>query len=117
MPAPLSVTADAGGLLRLDPDAARAGLYPDCDDDTAAWATGLLRPEPPSIFAATPTYAAWHDTTSYYLAGSQDQAIVPELVATFASRCSGTETWPTGHSAYLSRTDDVARLIHRRLGS
>ncbi|WP_306213764.1 alpha/beta hydrolase [Actinoplanes sp. RD1] len=113
--APLPVTVDGEGLLRLDEDGARAGLYADCDDETAALAVSLLRPEPPSIFAAVPTVATWKDTRTFYLAGSKDRAIVPELVTTFASRCSTTETWPTSHSAYLSRTGDVAALIHRQL--
>jgi hypothetical protein len=113
--APLDVTVDGEGLLRLDGDGARAGLFADCDDETAALAVSLLRPEPPAIFAATPTDAAWKGTRSFYLAGSEDRAIVPELVATFASRCSASETWPTSHSAYLSRPDDVAALIRRQL--
>ncbi|MFG1610462.1 alpha/beta hydrolase [Actinoplanes sp. NPDC049265] len=114
--APLAVTADADGRVRLDPEAARAGLYADCDEATATRAIELLRPEPPSIFAATPEQAAWRDTPSHYLAAGHDQAIVPELVAAFAARCSTAETWPTGHSAYLSRADDVAELIGRRRG-
>jgi hypothetical protein len=113
--APLAVTVDEEGLLHLDGDGARAGLYADCDDETAALAVSLLRPEPPSIFAATPTDAAWKDTRSFYLAGSEDRAIVPELVTAFASRCSASETWPTSHSAYLSRPADVAALIGRQL--
>ena len=115
--APLAVTVNAEGLLSLDQDAARAGLYADCHDDIAARAMALLRPEPASIFAVTPDYAAWQHTPSFYLAGSMDRAIVPELVATFTSRCSESDTWPTSHSAYLSRTDDVAQLIYRRLDS
>lgn len=115
--APLAVNVDGEGLLHLDMDSVRAGLYADCDDATAALAVSLLRPEPPSIFAATPTDAAWKDGRSFYLAGSEDRAMVPELVATFASRCSASETWPTSHSAYLSRTEDVADLIHRQLAN
>jgi hypothetical protein len=115
--APLAVTVDGEGLTNLDEDGAISGLCADCDNETAKLAVSLLRPEPASIFAATPTDAAWKETRSFYLAGGEDRAMAPELVATFASRCSESETWPTSHSAYLSRTGDVAELIYRRLAS
>lgn len=113
--APLAMEVDSEGLLRLEEVGARVGLYADCDDETAALAVSLLRPEPPSIFSVTPTDAAWRSTRSFYLAGSDDRAIPSGLVTMFASRCSESEIWPTGHSAYLSRSADVAELIRRQI--
>ncbi len=105
---------DADGRLRLDPDDARAKLYSDVDEPAAARAVELLRPEPPSIFAATPAHVSWRDTPSVYLRGQQDRTIATPLPDRFAARCSRTETWDTGHSPYLSRPAAVADLIQRQ---
>ncbi len=113
--APLPLEVDDDGLTRLDPAGAREGLFADCDDDVADRAVGLLRPEPGAIFAAAPAHAAWRDVPSTYVAARDDRAIVPEMVAAFAARCTTTVTWPTSHSAYLSRPDDVVALVHGHL--
>ncbi|MFF2555134.1 alpha/beta hydrolase [Nocardia sp. NPDC058058] len=109
----LLAAPDAEGRLRLDPADARAKLYGDLDDSTATRALDLLRPEPPSIFAATPTHVSWHDTPSIYLRGQQDRTIATPLPDRFATRCSRTETWDTSHSPYLSHPVAVADLIER----
>lgn len=105
---------DADGRLRLDPDDARAKLYGDVGEPAATRAVELLRPEPPSIFDATPTRVSWRDTPSIYLRGRQDRTIATPLPDRFAARCSRTETWDTGHSPYLSRPAAVAELIQRQ---
>lgn len=109
--APLPVTVDDTGTTRLDPAGARDGLYADCPEDVADRAVALLRPEPGTIFTEAATGAAWKDTPSTYVAGRDDRAIVPEMVAHFAARCDRTLTWPTSHSPYLSRPDDVVALV------
>lgn len=78
-------------------------------------AIGLLRPEPGSIFIEAPARAAWKDTPSTYVAGTDDKAIVPEMVARFAQRCGTTLTWPTSHSPYLSQPQGVVDLVHDHL--
>ncbi|WP_433203025.1 alpha/beta fold hydrolase [Nocardia sp. CA-107356] len=105
---------DADGRLRLDPDDARAKLYGDVEESVATRAVELLRPEPPSIFAATPTRVSWRDTPSIYLRGQQDRTIAMPLPDRFAARCSRTETWDTSHSPYLSRPAAVGDLIQRQ---
>ncbi|MBO3682208.1 alpha/beta hydrolase [Streptomyces sp. NEAU-YJ-81] len=105
---------DADGRLCLDPDDARAKLYGDVDEPAATRAVELLRPEPPSIFDATPTRVSWRDTPSIYLRGQQDRAIATPLPDRFAGRCSRTEMWDTSHSPYLSRPAAVADLIQRQ---
>lgn len=113
--APLPVTVDGEGMTRLDPAGAREGLFADCADDVAERAVGLLRPEPGTIFTAAPALAAWRSTPSTYVAGADDRAILPEMVAHFAQRCSTALTWPTSHSAYLSRPEEVAALVRQHL--
>lgn len=105
---------DADGRLRLDPADARAKLYGDVDEAVATRAVGLLRPEPPSIFDATPTRVSWRTTPSVYLRGQQDRTIATPLPDRFAGRCSRTEIWDTSHSPYLVRPAGVADLIERQ---
>ncbi|MGI5447485.1 alpha/beta hydrolase [Streptomyces sp. CA-243310] len=105
---------DGDGRLRLDPDDARAKLYGDVDEPAATRAVELLRPEPLSIFDATPTRVSWRDTPSIYLRGQRDRTIATPLPDRFAGRCSRAETWDTGHSPYLGRPAAVADLIQRR---
>lgn len=113
--APLPMSVDDAGMTVLDPAGARAGMFADCDDDVAARAVTLLRPEPVTIFSAAPERASWKDVPSTYLAASEDRAIVPEMVARFAERCTTTVTLPTSHSPYLSRPHAVADLVLERL--
>ncbi len=105
---------DADGRLQLDPDDARAKPHGDVEESVATRAVELLRPEPPSIFAATPARVSWRDTPSIYLRGQQDRTIATPLPDRFAARCSRTETWETSHSPYLSRPAAVADLIQRQ---
>ncbi|ONI83176.1 hypothetical protein ALI144C_16895 [Actinosynnema sp. ALI-1.44] len=105
---------DSNGWLRLDPDDARKKLYGDVDERLAARAVQLLRPEPLSIFRATPTRVSWHDTPSVYIAGREDRTIAAPLVERFAARCTTTETWETMHSPFLSQTAAVADLVRRQ---
>ncbi|MFE2728490.1 alpha/beta hydrolase [Kitasatospora sp. NPDC059327] len=105
---------DADGRLRLDPDDARAKLFGDVDEPAATRAVRLLRPEPLSIFDATPARVSWRDTPSTYLRGRQDRTVVTPLPDRFAGRCSRAELWDTSHSPYLSRPAAVADLIERQ---
>ncbi|MDX3371189.1 alpha/beta hydrolase [Streptomyces sp. ME02-6987-2C] len=105
---------DSNGRLRLDPVDAQKNLYGDVDEPTAARAVELLRPEPPSIFGATPSHVSWRDTPSIYIGGRDDHAIAAPLISRFAARCSASETWKTSHSPYLSHPTAVADLVQRR---
>jgi pimeloyl-ACP methyl ester carboxylesterase len=110
-PAQLATTLDAEGLLHLDPEDARSKLYMGASSEDADRAVKLLRPEPPSIFAATPEDDPWRNGRSLYIAGRVEQTIPLELVELFASRCSESQTWETGHSPYLSHPAELTDLI------
>ncbi|MFJ4479491.1 alpha/beta hydrolase [Streptomyces xanthochromogenes] len=110
----LIAVPDADGRLRLDPADARAKLFGDIDEPAATRAMELLRPEPPTIFNATPTRVSWRDTPSIYLRGQQDRTIASPLPDRFARRCSRTETWDTSHSPYLRHPAAAADLIQRQ---
>lgn len=109
--APLPMTMDDAGTTHLDPDGAREGLFADCPPDVADRAVALLRPEPASIFTEAAPRASYREIPSTYVACSEDRAILPEMVDQFAGRCTERITWPTSHSPYLSRPDDVVDLV------
>lgn len=107
----LPMDVDDAGVTRLHPAGAREGLYADCTEEVAARAIELLRTGPGSIFGAAPERAAWKDTPSTYVAGSEDRAIpTTGLVAYFADLWGPTQTWPTSRSPSLSRPQAVVEL-------
>lgn len=108
---------DSTGRLRLDTADARQSLYGDVTEPTVTRALELLRPEPPSLFGATPSRASWRDTPSIYIAGRDDRALPAPLVSRFAARCSTSETWKASHSPYLSDPVAVADLVQRWRGN
>ena len=60
------------------------------------------------------TAAAWHQKKSWALIATRDHNINPDLERRMAKR-AGSETIevPASHAAYVSRPEDVARLIER----
>jgi len=60
------------------------------------------------------TSAAWHQKKSWALIASRDHNINPDLERSMAKR-AGSETIevPASHAAYVSKPEDVARLIER----
>jgi pimeloyl-ACP methyl ester carboxylesterase len=60
------------------------------------------------------TAAAWHQKKSWALIATRDHNINPDLERSMAKR-AGSETIevPASHAAYVSKPDEVARLIER----
>jgi pimeloyl-ACP methyl ester carboxylesterase len=60
------------------------------------------------------TTAAWHQKKSWALVATNDHNINPDLERTMAKR-AGSETIeiPASHAVYVSKPEDVARLIER----
>jgi pimeloyl-ACP methyl ester carboxylesterase len=60
------------------------------------------------------TSAAWHQKKSWALIATRDHNINPDLERSMAKR-AGSETIevPASHAAYVSKPEDVARLIER----
>ena len=58
--------------------------------------------------------AAWHQKKSWALVATRDHNINPDLERRMAKR-AGSETIevPASHAVYLSKPDEVARLIER----
>jgi pimeloyl-ACP methyl ester carboxylesterase len=60
------------------------------------------------------TMAAWRQKKSWALVATEDHNINPDLERSMAKRAgSETNEVPASHAAYLSKPDEVARLIER----
>jgi pimeloyl-ACP methyl ester carboxylesterase len=102
---------DDDGTVRLDRGVARACLYNDCDEETAAWALDRLGPHPLHNLEQQARRVAWRAKESTYVVCADDAAVHPGLQRVLARRCSTAVEWPTGHSPFLSRPDLVVEFL------
>jgi pimeloyl-ACP methyl ester carboxylesterase len=107
--------ATSDGFLYLDPVAFRADFAADVPEPQArflALSQGFLAAK--EAGGATVTAAAWHQKKSWALVATLDHNINPDLERTMAKR-AGAETIevPGSHAVYISKPNDVARLIER----
>ncbi len=108
-----ALVPDAAGFLYIDP-----AKYPE------VFANGLPLPQARAFATAQKPIAgsalgepltvapAWKTVPSWYVVGTQDRAINPELERFMAKRMNARVTEvPTGHLAYIARPQDIARVI------
>jgi len=101
-------------FLYIDPAAFPADFAADLPPARALF---MARSQPmlaKAAGAAPATSAAWHQKKSWALVATRDHNINPDLERRMAKR-AGSETIevPASHSVYISKPDDVARLIER----
>ena len=99
------------GYTHVDPGHAVETFYADCAPEVAESAMQLLRPERDDIGEWTPVRVNRTTTPSTYVRCEHDRALRPEIQERFAARCNDAISWPTSHSAFLSRPDLVVDLI------
>lgn len=107
---PSALVVDASGV-RVDPGAAARIFFGDADPQTAAAAVAQLRPMalqggPPSV-----TEPAWWAVPSTYVVCTNDRALPVASQRAMAARATDVVEWPTDHSPFLTRPDEVARLV------
>jgi len=108
-----ALVPDAAGFLYIDPakypDVFANGLPPT---QARAFATAQ-KPIAGSALGEPLTVApAWKTVPSWYVVGTQDRAINPELERFMAKRMNAHVTeLPAGHLVFISRAQDVARII------
>lgn len=101
------------GATEVRPELADEHLYTDCAPDQQAWARSLLVPQAPHSGRGTPTRTAWRETPSTYVVSTLDRAVAPDVQRRMAERCTTVLEVEAGHSAFLSRTAEVAGIIAR----
>ena len=105
--------ATKDGFLYIEPAAFPADFAADVPP---AEANFMARSQPmlaaKAAGGAPVTAAAWHQKKSWALVATRDHNINPDLERKMAKR-AGSETVevPASHAVYLSRPNDVARLI------
>jgi len=101
-------------FLYLDPAAFPADFAADVPPPEAKFMANSQQMLAKAAGGAPVTTAAWHQKKSWALIASRDHNINPDLERTMAKR-AGSETIevPASHAVYLSKPDEVARLIER----
>jgi pimeloyl-ACP methyl ester carboxylesterase len=109
----MRVTKD-DNFLYIDPAAFVADFAADLPPTEANFMAHSQAMLAKAAGGAPVTTAAWHQKKSWALIASRDHNINPDLERTMAKR-AGSETIevPASHAVYVSKPEDVARLIER----
>ena len=101
-------------FLYLDPAAFPADFAADVPSAQANFMAHSQQMLAKAAGGAPVTAAAWHQKKSWALVATQDRNINPDLERSMAKR-AGSETIevPGSHAVYVSKPQDVARLIER----
>lgn len=107
---------DEDGRSRwVDLDAARATLYGDCDEATAAMAFERLRPQGQATFAEPCPLAELPDVEYAYVLGAQDRLVNPDWSREASAERLGVTPieLPGSHSPFLARPGALADVLSR----
>jgi pimeloyl-ACP methyl ester carboxylesterase len=113
-PANNDMRATKDDFLYLDPAAFAADFAADLPPAEANFMARSQAMLAKAAGGAPVTTAAWHQKKSWALVATRDHNINPDLERTMAKR-AGSETIevPASHAVYVSRPEEVARLIER----
>jgi pimeloyl-ACP methyl ester carboxylesterase len=100
-----------GELLTVDPARVTEFFYHDCAPAVASAASAQLRPMSLAAMGGVPRSVAWRERPSTYVVCTDDRAIPVALQRQCADRIGDMVELPTSHSPFLSRPDDLARLL------
>src|ERR1700746_1525685 len=113
-PANNDMSATKDDFLYLDPAAFPADFAADLAPAEASFMAHSQAMLAKAAGGAPVTTAAWHHKKSWALVATRDHNIKPELERSMAKR-AGSETIEVAasHAVYVSKPQDVARLIER----
>jgi len=100
-----------GASISVDPARAIHFFFHDCVDVVAQAARDRLRPMSAAAMAGTVQIAGWHQKPSSYVVCTEDHALPLALQRSAAARVDRVIDIPSSHSPFLSRPDDVARIL------
>lgn len=98
------------GLVRMRPERAVDVLFHDCPDQSAA--VDHLRPMSPTVIGQSPESVAWKEIPSAYAICTRDRATAVGVQRRLASRAGRQYEIESGHAPFLSRPDEVAKIIN-----
>jgi pimeloyl-ACP methyl ester carboxylesterase len=113
-PANNDMRATKDDFLYIDPAAFPADFADDLPPAEANFMAHSQAMLAKAAGGAPVTTAAWHQKKSWALIAARDHNINPDLERSMAKR-AGSETIevPASHAVYVSKPEDVARLIER----
>jgi pimeloyl-ACP methyl ester carboxylesterase len=100
-----------GETLSVEPDRAVEFFFHDCADEVAAAACSQLRPMSMAAMGGVVGAPAWREVPASYVVCTDDRAIPVALQHACAARVGDVREMPTSHSPFLSRPDELARVI------
>jgi pimeloyl-ACP methyl ester carboxylesterase len=100
-----------GDVITLDDEGAIAAFYHDCPPDLVRDAVSKLRPQSIAGLGGVTRNAAWREKPATYVVCTDDRALPVPLQRSAAARIGNTVEISASHSPFLSRPDDVARLL------
>jgi pimeloyl-ACP methyl ester carboxylesterase len=106
----LGAVVPVDGGAGIDPAQAHALFYGDSDEATAAAIVPKLRPMRGGGDRLT-LAPAWKTIPSTYVVCTEDGALPPAAQREMAIRADDVVEWPTDHSPFLTRPDELAALI------
>ena len=108
------IRATKDDFLYLEPAAFAADFAADVPPAQANFMAHSQAMLAKAAGGAPVTTAAWHQKKSWALVATRDRNINPDLERRMAKRArSETIELPASHAVYISKPDDVARLIER----
>jgi pimeloyl-ACP methyl ester carboxylesterase len=100
-----------GDSISVDPDRVVHFFFHDCDEAVAAAACDRLLPMSFAAMSGTAETARWREKPSTYVVCTDDHTLPVALQRSGASRVDNVIELHASHSPFLSRPDDVARII------
>ena len=115
-PAPPLSTAlvpDAAGFLYVDRAKVHDVFARDMPEADARIIAVTQKPVNSSVFSAKVTTAAWRTKPSWFIIGTEDRAINPDLLRFYAKRMGAktTEIKGASHVPFLSHPKEVVKVI------
>ncbi len=106
---------DEGRSRWMDLEAARATLYGDCDEATAAMAFEHLRPQSQATYTEPCPLSELPDLEYAYVVGAEDRLVNPEWSREAATERLGVTPieLPGSHSPFLARPGALADVLTR----
>lgn len=109
------VAADSGVSCVLRPEVVRQAFYGDCDDETAAFATAHLSPEPlkPLVTNLQVSAERFGAVARVYIECARDRTVslAAQRRMQAALPCAKVLTLDSDHSPFLSHPRELAKLL------
>jgi pimeloyl-ACP methyl ester carboxylesterase len=105
----------SGDGRTLLPDNPKQIFFNDCEPDVAERSAAALVPQRKDVFRQEILAAAWQHVPSTYVVCARDNALGPALQEQMAERAGAVRRIDSGHSAFLSRPDEVTAVIRETL--